>query len=205
MLDKGFLIVAEGIDGAGKSSQLKKLAENLRVSGHDVVELREPTNGTWGQKIRRLLTEGRDGITPEEELSYFNNDRREDVALNIQPALERKAIVLIDRYYYSTAAYQGALGFDPEAICQENETFAPRPDLVLMFSIDPEVGLERISSSRDGFSSFEKLDYLKRVQAIFNTFEGLHIKRIDANREMDDVQQDVQNCVSAFLKTGEIK
>lgn len=202
-MNKGFLIVAEGIDGAGKSSHLKNLSETLEVAGHDVVQLREPTNGTWGKKIRRLLTEGRDGITPEEELSYFNNDRREDVELNIQPALDRNAIVLIDRYYYSTAAYQGALGFDPEAICMDNETFAPRPDLVLMFCIEPEVSLKRISSSRDGFSSFEKLDYLKRVQGIFDTFEGLHIKRIDADREYEAVQQDVYKHVMALLNVGE--
>lgn len=204
-MDKGYLIVAEGVDGAGKSSQLKQLAETLEASGQEVVLLREPTDGTWGKKIRKLLTEGRDGITPEEELSYFINDRREDVELNIQPALDRKAIVLIDRYYYSTAAYQGALGFDPQAICEENETFAPRPDLVLMFSIDPEVGLSRISKTREGFSSFEKLDYLKRVQTIFDTFEGLHIKRIDANREFEVVQKDMLDCVMTLLSSGEMK
>ncbi len=204
-MDKGYLIVAEGVDGAGKSSHLKQLAETLEASGHEVVLLREPTDGTWGKKIRKLLIEGRDGITPEEELSYFNNDRREDVELNIQPGLDRQAIVLIDRYYYSTAAYQGALGFDPQAICEENETFAPRPDLVLMFSINPEVGLSRISKSREGFSSFEKLDYLKRVQAIFDTFEGLHIKRIDADREYETVQKDVLGCVMTLLSSGETK
>ncbi len=204
-MDRGYLIVAEGVDGAGKSSHLKELAETLEASGHEVVLLREPTDGTWGKKIRKLLTDGRDGILPEEELSYFNNDRREDVELNIQPALDRKAIILIDRYYYSTAAYQGALGFDPQAICEENETFAPRPDLVLMFNIQPEVGLSRISKSRDGFSSFEKLDYLKRVQAIFDTFEGLHIKRIDADREYEAVQKDVLGCVMTLLSSGETK
>ncbi len=202
-MKKGTLIVAEGIDGAGKSSQLEKLADTLKATGREVVRLREPTNGTWGQKIRKLLTEGRDGISPEEELSYFTNDRREDVELNIQPALNRGAVVLIDRYYYSTAAYQGALGFDPQAICRENETFAPRPDLVLMFCIDPEVGLQRISSGRDGFSSFEKLDYLKQVQAIFDTFEGLHIKRIDAGREWEAVEKDILEHVMTLLKSGE--
>ncbi len=202
-MKKSFLIVAEGIDGAGKSTQLKQTAETLTASGREVVLLREPTNGTWGKKIRRVLIEGRDGISPEEELSWFNNDRREDVELNIQPALDRQAIVLIDRYYYSTAAYQGALGFDPQVICRENETFAPIPDLVLMFCIDPEAGLKRIAQSRDGFSSFEKLDYLKQVQAIFDAFEGPHIKRIDAGRDSETVQRDVLACVTQLLKSGE--
>ncbi len=203
-MHKGILIAGEGIDGAGKSTHMKLLADRLKEAGHDVVRLREPTDGPWGQKIRKLLTEGRDGVTAEEELSWFINDRREDVETNIKPALERGAIVVIDRYYYSTAAYQGALGFNPETIIRDNEAFAPRPDLVLLFCIDPEKGLERIAGSREGFSSFEKLDYLRRVKANFDSFTGPHIQRIDADRAKEIVEADVHERVSAQLAKGAI-
>lgn len=198
-MEKGVLIAGEGIDGAGKSTHMKILAEFLAQGGREVVQLREPTQGFWGQKIRKLLTEGRDGVSPEEELEWFINDRREDVEQNIRPALDRGAVVVIDRYYYSTAAYQGALGFDPQAIIRDNEAFAPRPDLVLLFHIDPEEGLKRISASREGFSSFEKLEYLKKVQAHFESFSGPHIKRVEAGRTMEEVAEDVREKVTGLM------
>ena len=199
-MHNGIFIAGEGIDGAGKSTHMKLLADRLEQKGHEVVRLREPTDGGWGQKIRKLLVEGRGGISPETELEWFINDRREDVEQNIRPALERGAVVVIDRYYYSTAAYQGALGFDPGTIIRDNELFAPRPDLVLLFCIDPEEGLKRISSSRDGFSSFEKLVYLKRVQANFDSFKGPHIQRINADRPKEAVAEDVLLKVSGLIE-----
>ena len=66
-------------------------------------------------KIRRLLSDGRQGISPQEELSWFINDRKEDIETNIMPALKKHKVVLMDRYYFSTAAYQGALGLDPRS------------------------------------------------------------------------------------------
>ena len=131
-MKRGFLIVFEGIDGTGKSTQCELLAKSLTERDMPNIALAEPTRGTWGTKIRRLLSEGRQGISPQEELSWFVNDRKEDIELNIMPALQDNKVVLMDRYYFSTAAYQGALGLDPEQIRLENETFAPIPDRVLI-------------------------------------------------------------------------
>lgn len=186
--ERGYLVVFEGIDGTGKSTHCRLLGDYLQGRGIDTVCLSEPTQGVWGRKIRKLLVEGRDGVTPEEELSYFINDRKEDVALNIQPALEAKKVVLIDRYYYSTAAYQGALGLDPERICRDNEAFAPKPDLVFMFEVSPEQCLKRIRENRkDGPNTFEKLEYLKKVQGIFSLFTGPQFRRIDTSPTLEEV------------------
>lgn len=199
-LKRGYLIVAEGIDGAGKSTHCRLLGESLERKGYPVVSLREPTDGVWGRKIRKLLTAGRGGVSPDEELQYFLNDRKEDVEKNIQPALQDHKVVVLDRYFYSTAAYQGALGLDPETILRENETFAPRPDLVLLFCLAPAKGLQRIQHSRGAFSSFEKEAYLERVRAIFESFTGPHIRRIDADRDRDRVHAEVAAAVLSVLE-----
>ena len=199
-LDRGYLIVFEGIDGTGKSTHCKLLSQYLRDKGIDALQLFEPTKGQWGMKIRSILAKGRQGISPDEELQLFINDRKEDVANNINPALDQNKVVLLDRYYFSTAAYQGALGLDPDLICRENEIFAPAPDLVLLFFSSPEECLRRIQKSRESFSSFEQLDYLKKVQAIFDTFARPEFKRIDSARPKDIVHEHVVNEVNALLQ-----
>jgi dTMP kinase len=198
-LDRGYLIALEGIDGTGKSTQCALLADYLESAGYPVVRLREPTQGVWGKKIRKILTEGRGDVTPEEELQYFINDRKEDVELNIAPALEQGKIVLIDRYYYSTAAYQGALGFDPNKIIAANEEFAPRPDLLFIIQGSLEESFRRIEQGRDKFSSFEKRDYLEKVRSIFDTFTGDHIRRIDSDPPIEEVQQALRQEVNILL------
>ncbi len=194
-MKRGFLIVFEGIDGTGKSTQCELLAKSLTERDILNIALAEPTRGTWGTKIRKLLSEGRQGISPQEELSWFVNDRKEDIELNIMPALQDNKVVLMDRYYFSTAAYQGALGLDPEQITLENETFAPIPDRVLIFLTSPETCLERIESSRDQKSAFEKLDYLRNVQGIFKSFTGPNIRFIDSVGSVPEVHEKVLSAI----------
>jgi dTMP kinase len=201
-LDRGYLIALEGVDGTGKSTQCGLLADFLESAGYSVVRLREPTTGVWGQKIRKILTEGRGDVTPEDELQYFINDRREDVEQNIRPALEQGKIVLIDRYYYSTAAYQGALGFDPVKIIKDNEVFAPRPDRVFIIEVSLDESFRRIEEGRDSTSSFEKREYLEKVRKIFDTFSEDHIRRIDSSPPKDEVQAVLRREVNDLLESG---
>src|SRR6188472_1861497 len=109
----GWLVVLEGIDGSGKSTVLRRLAEYCATRGRDAVVSGEPTRGQWGMKLRQSRTEGR--LTLEEALALFLKDRAEHVERLILPALEVGKVVLLDRYYLSTAAYQGARGADPAA------------------------------------------------------------------------------------------
>jgi dTMP kinase len=161
----GWLVVLEGIDGAGKSTVLRRLADHCRVLGLSPVVSFEPTRGTWGMKLRQSMTEGR--LTLAEELNLFIKDRAEHVENVIQPALRAGQVVLLDRYYLSTAAYQGARGADPHQILVENERFAPQPDLVLLLDFDPAAGIERIRARGDAPNTFEQLDQLQEVRRIF--------------------------------------
>ena len=199
-LNRGLLIVFEGIDGTGKSTQCSMLTELLNNKGIASISFAEPTRGKWGMKIRQLLTEGRKGISPEEELTWFINDRKEDVESNINPALKEGKVVLMDRYYFSTAAYQGALGFDPQEIREDNEKFAPIPDRVLIFHNSPEKSLERIESSREGKSSFEKRDYLIEVQNIFKNFTGPNIRFVSSDATLEKVHEEVLNGVQDLFE-----
>ena len=150
-------------------------------------------------KIRKLLTEGRGDIRPEQELSWFMNDRKEDVENNIKPGLANNNIVILDRYYYSTAAYQGALGLDPLWIISENEVFAPKPDIVFLFTTSPEKCLERIQKSRTEQSAFERLDYLQKVQKIFDSFHDTIIRKIDTTPPLDEVHEKLRGEVTALI------
>lgn len=197
---KGILITIEGIDGVGKTTHVKMLAKYLRGKGYEVEQLREPTDGFWGKKIKNLTKRGRN-VKPEEECQWFIKDRMEDVKNNINPALKNAKIVIMDRYYYSTMAYQGALGLDVNKIRKENEKFAPKPDLVIILDVPPEVGLARITNNRkEKLNYFETLDYQNKVRKLFLTMRSQdNVKILDGNRSAEEVQEEIRKLVKKLL------
>jgi dTMP kinase len=201
-LARGILVALEGIDGAGKSTQIKHLTGIFRARGYAVASLREPTVSPWGRRLREAMAMGRRVLAPSQELDLFLQDRRYDVAVHLLPALAACQLVLMDRYYFSTMAYQGALGIDPEIIRRLNETFAPVPDLVWILLIPPTEALQRIRQGRGQTEdAFEREDYLKRVDGIFRTLQGTQIHPIAADRSSEVVtailQQKIQQCLDA--------
>ncbi|MDF2233037.1 dTMP kinase [Albimonas sp. CAU 1670] len=210
----GLFVSVEGGDGAGKSTQLRRLAEALRAEGRDVVVTREPGGAPGAEEIRRLVLEGEPGRwSPVSELLLFNAARRDHVERTILPALARGAVVLCDRFADSTRVYQGAAR---EAAAQAagqggsaGRTGLPEPDLAmadalhalvigiepdltLIFDIDPEVGLGRGVARGGEELRFERLglEFHAQVRARFRALAERFPQRcriIDASGEPDAV------------------
>lgn len=199
ILPGGLFIVFEGIDGTGKSTQIDLLANDLKELGYSVVTTFEPTNGPYGQKIRQLFV-NRAAASHEEELELFMADRRQHVEAVIRPALAMGKVVLSDRYYLSTVAYQGANGLDPDDILVRNKAFAPIPDLALILEIEPALGIHRIQKHRQELpNTFEEESNLHRVATIFSNLQEEYISRIDASGTVDEVHQQIMLEVKRLL------
>jgi dTMP kinase len=150
------------------------------------------------------MAEGR--LTPGEELDLFIKDRRDHVESLIQPALKRGEVVILDRYYFSTIAYQGARGHDPEALRALNESFAPAPDLLIVLDLHPAQSLERIRGGRgESPDTFEVPELLMKSRDIFLRLAAqlsfAHV--IDAALESDTIADQVSALVAGVTKTSE--
>lgn len=185
----GFLLAIEGIDGAGKSLQARAVAEVLERRGLRCVLTREPTHGPWGQRLRDSFTQGR--LAPADELHAFLEDRRQHVAEVIRPSLDAGRIVLTDRYYFSTVAYQGARGFDPEELLRQNEAIAIEPGLLILIDLPPELGLSRVTARGSTANSFETQAQLARSRAIFNSIRKPYLRRIDGHRPPVEIRDEI--------------
>jgi len=178
----GFLVAIEGIDGSGKTTQAELLARFCEENRLSNVVSKEPTKGKYGEMIRDSARKGR--MSVEEEIDILDRDRREHVETVIKPALDKEKIVILDRYYFSTAAYQGAHGADADRILEINEGFAPVPDLLIVLDVAPEIGLQRIRDRGDEPNQFENVESLTRAREIFKHIERPYKVTIDARSEI---------------------
>ena len=188
------LINLEGIDGCGKSTQCKLLMKKFQEKNESTIILKEPTNGKYGKKLWEML-KGQREATTEEILDLFVKDRREHVDEKIKPALDNGKIVLMDRYYYSTIAYQAAAGIDVERIRKDNE-FAPKPDIVLIFDLPVDLAMERVRGHSVA-DAFEKEEHLEKVRKAYLNLENDPLVRIiDSTRTPEVIFTEVWNLVS---------
>ena len=206
-MTRGRFITLEGGEGAGKSTQLRRLAERLRARGLEVVATREPGGSPGAEAIRELmLNDAEDRWSPVTETLLMYAARRDHIERVIAPALARGAWVVCDRFADSTRAYQGAGGgTDPALIAAlESQVLGEaRPDLTLIFDIAPEAGLER-AQARGGEMRFESkgLAFHQRLRQGFLAIaeaEPERCARIDAAGSMEAVEAAVWAAVAARL------
>ena len=176
-----------------------KSQKAIQKENENVVILKEPTDGNYGQRLWEML-KGQREATTEEILDLFVKDRREHVDEKIKPALDDGKIVLMDRYYYSTIAYQAAAGIDVERIRKDNE-FATKPDIVLIFDLPVDLAMERVRGHSVG-DAFEKEEHLEKVRkAYLNLEDDPLVRIIDSTRTPGDIFAEVWNLVSE-VKNG---
>lgn len=197
-LSTSVFIAIEGIDGAGKTTQVQLLKEALERRGERPVVSKEPTDGPWGRLIKESATRGR--LSPQQELDAFLHDRSEHMDTLIRPALEQGKIVILDRYFYSTIAYQGARGLNVADLKSLMESRFPIPDAVFIIDIDPSSGIHRIAHSRrEQPNEFEDLENLARARAIFKAMTGEMIQHIDGSASIEDVHARIMELLMPTL------
>jgi len=204
---RGLFVSFEGIDGSGKSTQARLLAEQLRGLGREVVLTREPGGSPGAEEIRKLLLTGAgDRWSPETELLLFTAARRDHLERVIAPALERGAVVISDRFADSTRVYQGVGRAELRAQVDELHALmiGREPDLTLLIDIAPDEGLARAAARGGAEARFESFGagLQARLRAGFLALAGEFPGRvavIDGARPPDAVAADVARVAEALL------
>ena len=189
----------EGIEGSGKSTQAKLLAEHLSAAGRTVLETAEPGGTRIGNKIRKILLEPQNHMDPLAELLLYYAARAQHVREVIYPALLKNTVVITDRFTDSTVAYQGyARGIDLSVINTLDEIVVPdmRPALTIILDLEVEEGLRRNREARkeDRFEQ-ETIDFHNRVRQAFHQIardDPRRVRIVDASRSIDEVARDVR-------------
>jgi dTMP kinase len=208
----GTFITFEGIDGSGKSTQLRMLANFLKEAGCDVLLTREPGGTPVGNRLRAALLDAQEEVDPLTELLVFAADRAQHVRRVLRPALESGQVVFSDRYADATAAYQGAgRGFSPELISEiiQLATEGLKPDLTLLFDLSVADSITRTRRLGDGTQRGDRLDaedaefhtrvrvaYLRLAQA-----EPARIKVVETNQPLELTHERVKGIVIPFLSS----
>ena len=207
---RGKFITFEGIDGSGKSTQLRMLASDLRVKGANVLTTMEPGGTPLGCRLRESFLETEENVSPLAELLLFAADRAQHVELLIKPALEEGKIVISDRYADATFAYQGAGRGFPETLVNQVIKIATgglKPDLTLFFDVAIEKALMRMHSrDADGEKKnrmdLETSEFYSRVRDAYLRIAAKEKKRfkvIDGNISVAEVHAQVLETVNKFL------
>jgi len=204
---KSLFIVIDGMDGSGKGEIVKLLHNYLfsKSKKYRILTTREPTNGTYGKEIRKILKEDKDpSKNAEKLLELITKDREEHLKNVILPFLEQSNehelnIILCDRYYHSTIAYQTTQGFEYEKMIEKSKGFR-KPDITFILDIKPEIALERIKYREK--EKFEQIEFMTKLRQNFLKLpEQLddNIKIVDASKNLNQVFEVVKKEIDKML------
>jgi dTMP kinase len=206
-MKKNLFIAFEGIDGSGKSTQVKLLAQRLTSEGHKVYTTFEPTDSTIGSIIRKILKHQAEA--DERTIAALFAADRLDHLLNkengILKKLEDGYTVITDRYYFSSYAYH-SVHVPMDWVIATNSISAGlrRPDINIYIDVDPEVSMQRLKSNRGSIDLYETLDNLKKVKENYENAFGLmleqeHISTINGNKPTDDIAAEIWQAVFSLF------
>ncbi len=204
MSKRGFFLVIDGPDGAGKTTQVSRVAGYIRERNHTVETYREPGDTKVGDQIRSvLLNPDLSEMTPETEMFLYMASRSQLVSEQIRPALKKGHVVVLDRYYYSTVAYQGiAGGIGRENVLQAATvaTGGLEPDLAIFLDLPASEGFNRLDRERDRMEE-KDISYHEKVRNGFRNMaeENERIRLVDATGSPGDVQEQIQEIVRENL------
>ena len=205
---KGIFIVVDGIDGSGKSEIVKMIHNYLfsKNKKYRILTTREPTNGTYGIKIREMLKKEKNPKSSSRKLvEMFIKDRQEHLEKTIEPFLKNSGknelnIVICDRYYYSTISFQGAQGIGMNDLINKNKTFR-KPDIAFVLDVEPSLALKRIEYREK--EKFEKPEFMKKIRENFLNIPKLlndNIRIIDSSKSLNDVFGDIKKEIDDILE-----
>jgi len=211
------LVVLEGIDGAGTTTQTARLAATLRKRGRDVHTTREPSDGPIGKLIREILGGRHQPVDATTMALLFAADRADHLQREVEPALARGAVVISDRWYHSSLAYQGAGGEAREALPREGRSpiaarewirvlnaRARRPDLTILLEVPAEVGAERRAAAARPEELYDRLELQRRIAAGYREVVAElgateKIVVLDGTRDAGAVAEEVARVVEGVL------
>jgi dTMP kinase len=212
MKSRGLFITFEGMDGSGKTTQMRRLAERLRVLGRLVLETAEPGGTAIGREIRRILLDAANQeLSPTAELLLYFASRAQNVDQAILPALGRGEIVLADRFTDSSLVYQGCgrgLGVETVLALDRIACRGLKPDLTLLVDIDVETSLERararnsVTTESETRMDEQSLEFHRKVHEAYDSLahrETDRIQRVDGRLPSDDVERAIWQIVSAYV------
>lgn len=203
ILGRGILVAIEGIDGAGTTTQMHRLAQALTASGVSVHTTREPSDGPVGKLLRQILA-GAHAPMDQTTLSLlFAADRADHLQREVEPALLEKQVVISDRWYHSSLAYQGT-GEQRLWIAELNRR-ARRPDLTVFVEVSPEVAAERRVQAERSEEIFDALATQRRVAAGYRAVMEMlqdveRIETVDGNRSISEVSADIVRLVRELCR-----
>jgi dTMP kinase len=196
--NRGIFICVEGLDGSGKTTQAKRLVNNLRLRGFDAVYTTEPTKGEVGRLIRRFVLNREKRVPATLEALSFAADRIDHVENEIMPFLKQDKVVVCDRYVHSSLAYQGATGLNLGWIEHINQ-FALKPNLSLLIDAPTDVVVKRLKKKK---TVMETAQNLKKVREIYmNLAQKQHLTIVDGDKSINEVAKSILDIVLPLLKS----